>query len=77
MIMWKSSSQILNKVYASLLQVLNTIKGGGDWEWGTILSPRVRLKITTHWYIAPQMEHSFLFLKLYIKVTSHWKFACA
>ena len=30
-----------------------------------------------YWYIAPQMEHSFSFLKFYIKVTSHLKFACA
>ena len=32
---------------------------------------------TYYWYIAPQMEHSFSFLKLYMKVSSPWKFACA
>ena len=30
-----------------------------------------------YWYIAPQMEHSFSFLKLYMKVSSPWEFACA
>ena len=27
--------------------------------------------------MTPQMEHSFLFLKFYMKVSSPWKLACA
>ena len=43
----------------------------------SLLDHLTTTSILHYWYIAPQMEHSFSFLKFYMKVSSPWKFACA